>query len=254
MKIGVHVWIVAAASLVASGNGAFATTIDADAYYAGSIPVASGTGLNGLYYGQPATAGNVADDTYVASNSPVATFLSTGIDYPTGVTGSSYADTNTLANFLSPDAGSLSVPSAGSNTLGNQLITFTGYIALQAGTTTLQLGVDDGGYVNIGGVGFGSPGTIIDNDGDHAYAIVQGSVTVTNAGLYPIYIDYHEDGGNTGLSFQYGTGDVVPASVLYPSAPVPEPASMILLGIGGLSMLWFGRGRRWINPRCFRAS
>jgi hypothetical protein len=254
MKIVAYSWIVAAATVLASGNCAFATTINADAYYAGPIPATSGTGLNGLYYGQPGTDGNASDDVYVESNSPVATFLSTGINYPTGVTDSSYADSNTLASFVSPDAGSLSPSSVGSNTLDNQLITFTGYIALQAGTTTLQLGADDGGYVNIGGVGIGSPGTFIDNDGDHAYAVVQGSVTVTNAGLYPIYIDYHEEGGNTGVAFQYDSGEVVPASVLYPTEPVPEPASIILFGMGGLSMLWLGRGRGWMHPRCFRSN
>lgn len=209
--------------------------VTAGAALATPIPATPGTGLNGNYYGQPGTQSQTADDAYTAAHSPVATFTSTTVDYPRGVTGSNYSDNNTLSAFLASDSASLSNSTVANNNLGNQLMTFTGYIALQPGTSNFSLGVDDGGYVTINGL------QIITNDGDHAFNTVDGSITVATAGLYPIYIDYHEAGGNTGVSFHNVAPDgftdagVVPTSVLYQS--VPEPASLAVLGLSGVSLL-----------------
>jgi hypothetical protein len=225
------------------GRPMLAATVSAGSW-AGPIPAAAGAGLSGEYYGRVYQETNDAALVYVANNPVVATFTSSHVDYPAGVTDSTYADSNTLLDFLGHplgDGATLLPSSVGSNTLDGQLITFTGYIALQSGTTYFNLGSDDGALLTIGGT------TIADNGNTHFFSNAFGSATVTQAGLYPIDVTYYENIGWTGVALHYSSaandiGAVVPTSVLYSS--VPEPGTIALASMALVALMSIARRRQ----------
>jgi hypothetical protein len=197
-------------------------------------PATSGDGLSVDYYKTGSAPGSIANAlAFIASNSPDSTFISTGVGYPASSPGSTVDDSTSLSTYLGSDAASLSNASVGTNTLDDSIYHYTGFINITTAnlTTTFALGSDDGSELSINGT------QVIDNDGDHAFQTVSQTVDFTAPGLYAVDMISFEDGGDTGVFWTSTIGSPtgsqveVPESVLFQSTVVPEPSSLLLLGV-----------------------
>jgi hypothetical protein len=203
-------------------------------------PATPGDGLLVDYYKSDSTPGSISNaQAYIAGNSASATFISTGVGYPYASPGGTLDDSSTLSTYLGSDAASLSNSSVGTNTLGDSIYHYTGFINITAAneTTTFSLGSDDGSALWINGI------QVLDNDGDHGYGTVSQTVDFTAPGLYAVDLISFEDGGVTGVLWSSSIGAPpdgsveVPESILYQAAAVPEPSSVFLLGVGASFLL-----------------
>jgi hypothetical protein len=213
-------------------------------------PTTPGDGLHVDYYKLTTFPETIAfSENYIANNAPNATFISTGVGYPSNNPGGTVSDSTSLSTYLGPDAATLSNPSVGSNTLDQSIYHYTGYIDITTAnlTTTFFLGSDDGSRLSLNGI------QVIDNDGDHGYTTQSQIVDFTAPGLYSVDLISFEDGGVTGVLWSSSIGAPsggsveIPESILYQSA-VPEPSSLTLTGMAtaaiGLVCLLRRRGSR----------
>ncbi|MEM1343689.1 MAG: hypothetical protein AAGI34_03800 [Pseudomonadota bacterium] len=166
-------------------------------------------------------------DAAVAAGPPVATFTSTGIDYPAGSINTNNSSNTTLSAFLGVDAPSLS---GGQNVdLQDSVFVFEGFLDLAPGVDTLVVGSDDGFRLTVDGNVLGSTGT-------------RGFTETTffqelGTGVVPFTLLYFERGGNAGVEFSQDGNIVV--GVAGPPAAIPLPPAALLLGtaLAGLAVL-----------------
>ncbi|MGE3310226.1 MAG: PA14 domain-containing protein [Limisphaerales bacterium] len=144
----------------------------------------AGGGLTGEYWLRPpvsiltdgaANRDNGIDRQIRRFGRAQGTFLATGWSY----TGNDLTD---VAAWLGGDAGSF-VGSAGN--LDEGAFRFSGYVSVP-GPQTINLGTtsDDGSRITVAGL------DVVNNDGSHGDATVDGNVNFGAAGLYPIEITY----------------------------------------------------------------
>ncbi|WP_298836450.1 VPLPA-CTERM sorting domain-containing protein [uncultured Roseobacter sp.] len=149
-----------------------------------------------------------------------ATFVSTGIDYPTGPTGPG-STSQTLSSWLGADAASLS--GLGSTTMLGSIFRFTGSIFVDAGINNFTVGADDGFRLIIDGnevASFG--GTKAFTNHPAVYD------NLSAAGVKSFELIFYEDNAvAVGVDFRRDGAVVQPE-------PVPLPASAVLL-LGGLA-------------------
>jgi hypothetical protein len=220
----------------------------------------AGTGLGGSFYfaGHPsapfATNANIvpniaAANTFIAGNTPNAQFQATLFNY-TGT------DTSLPASFLGTDGASLSPPYT--TQMYSSIYRMQGFINITSDLSIPgQTGIaaqfftnsDDGSRLLIAGQ------TVVDNDGQHGTQTRMGIASFTAAGVYPIEIiyfndEYNNDTGGASLLVQstIGTNDptnplTLPFQSVYPTNPVPEPATLALTGLGLLSLAAVRRSR-----------
>jgi hypothetical protein len=237
-----------------------ALTINSRAFAAhvpGSAKVAdpschAGTGLNGAYWDAGPFMSIATAIAYANGNAPTATFLSSKPDYPMGSTQTA-PDTTTLAAFLGPDAGSLS--GHGSDTIETSIFRLTGFVkilddfdlnpAAPGIDVTFRVGSDDGFRLAIGGT------TVTEFSGERSFDYSFGVVRFDMEGIYPLDLTYYENFDLTGVELRWSTFGAINMPMdptrLYrtippPCQPVPEPATMALLGTGALGLL--GKLRR----------
>jgi len=192
----------------------------------------------------PSTLGNAVTTTLEQFNSALGTLtgVQVTLDFtatpyatvftfgpPQTFTSSDWASTtyptsppNPWTISLGSDSWSLTQPTVTTGTIygtGQTVPTYPGVLTLLGGTSasadlTAASGLDFASYTGSGVLVFGTSGT--------------GTYTGSGTGLF--------FGGGADLS---GT-----ASVTYTYAPVPEPASLGLAGLGGLSLMLFRRQRK----------
>lgn len=166
-------------------------------------------------------------DSIIASGAPIATFHSTGIDYPAGATGSISSGTS-LSNFLGGTTGDGgSIVGTDASDLLLSVFRFTGFVDLTAGAHTFDLGSDDGFRLTIGGTQVAIQAT------ERGFGTTSVNADL-GAGVQAFELIYFEDDGNTGIEFKID-GSVVTGV----AAPVPLPAAgwMLIAGVGGLAAL-----------------
>jgi hypothetical protein len=217
----------------------------------GAVPASPGDGLNGRYWqlapktiGEDPNALKLNGFPIIASTAPTATFTSTALNY----TGD---DLTPIGTWLGSDAGSLVGGNPAVNNMDDGLLSFTGYLAVEAPATwDFYMPSDDGSILDIGGV------RVIDNDGSHGSPgpAPNGQAKFTAAGLYPVEITYYNGDwtdpndpnahGGANIAWRLGTADADPlvsTAILY---TVPEPAALALAGLGSLAGLMMLRRRK----------
>ncbi len=207
------------------------------------LPAGDGTGLSGFLWNSPAI--EPVDDltaarAYIGANAADATFVSTVVDYPNGISGSTTTDA-LISAALGVDAASLSVPAVGAVPVLNSILQFKGFLRVDVtGTHTLGLGSDDGSELLIQGT------QVVNNDGLHGFpGAAPVDVEFTTSGLYAIEILFFESQTSEwGLEFYFETpaaGTPVPTELLY---EIPEPSTAALAGAGLIAMRLGGRRGR----------
>jgi hypothetical protein len=208
---------------------------------------------------------NTAADSYIASNSPSASFVSTLVDYPSGSANTSN-NSDTLAILLGTDALSLNPPSAKDTTVAGSIFLLTGFIEikgefdLNGGTdpidTVFKVGSDDGMRLRIGGV------TVTEHWDNRSFSFaddtgLDGEADFEAPGLYPVELLFwnmvNPSDGHGGVEWcssivggfdsgcPAGTVGIVPTSIL---STVPEPSAALLLATGLIGLAINGRRRR----------
>jgi hypothetical protein len=179
-------------------------------------------GLSGAYWDtgglRSLTAAKAA-----STGTATATFLSTAVDYPAGGT-LVVSDNTKIVDFLGVDGASLS---GSQNTkLFGSVFRFTGFIYLDAGENTFNVGSDDGFELTVG-----------ESTVRHEYTRGFGTTSLTDlfdGGWSPIDLMYFENGGNTGVELRLNGAIVTSLStrtsdVALSAAVVPLPGAMPLL-------------------------
>lgn len=222
------------------------------------LPAFPGDGLVGSVWANVAFPASLSDrtiswaQTYASNTTPDSAFVATTVDYPQGSTPTVLDRQTSIATFLGSDAASLTNPAAGSNMLMTQnggpafgtIMQFAGYYRVDtAGSIFFNIASDDGASITIQGT------QIALNDGIHPFGTLASPVEVsfTNPGLYKLEIEWF-DGENVDGGVAFGTGvsnTIVAQSLLYQS-PIPEPASIVLLGTGISALVVLRRKRRAI--------
>ena len=179
-------------------------------------------GLSGAYWDtgglRSLTAAKAA-----STGTATATFLSTAVDYPAG--GTRYVNSTTkIVDFLGVDGASLS---GSQNTdLAGSVFRFTGFIYLDAGKNTFNVGSDDGFELTVG-----------ESTMKFEYGRYFGRNNLTDrfdGGWTPIDLMFFENRGAAGFDMRLNGAIVTSLStrtsdVALSAAVVPLPGAMPLL-------------------------
>jgi PA14 domain len=237
------------AMLAVTGTGhAGPVVIGAPVYEAANPLKNPATGLIGQWwtFNGASVSDIAAADALIGAKAATASFTTKSVCYPS--CGNSTPDTNTLASLLGSNA--TGITGSSNKTLTGSAMRLTGYISIAtAGSYTYGLGSDDGGELLINNQ------AVISEDGAHGYSMSYATASFSSAGLYPIFMEYFENTGNTGVTFTITsapsgtysantTGASYASSLLYKFVPsgakrIPEPVSLALLGTAllGLGLL-----------------
>ncbi|MEM6974497.1 MAG: LamG-like jellyroll fold domain-containing protein [Pseudomonadota bacterium] len=162
----------------------------------------TGTGLQGRAYlpddGRIKNTDEIAD--IVANQTADATFTATALHY------ASRDSETTLSEFLDEDGASVSGTDI---EMGPSALVMTGYIYISPGPHTISVSSDDGFSLKIGGVTFSEFSTNRGVDETSRTAEFDG-------GLYPVEIEYYDQGGGMALSLEID-GVAVDDSALWQS-------------------------------------